>query len=233
MGEGKRAGDPPALLLISDQGLGVLLYSNPVALISKPKQHKARDRRLAPSELERLDKAFQQGCAPLVRSVFLFAINTGMRRREIVSLSWANIDFDARTAHPAMMKNGHSRTVPLSSAAIEILKGLPHSEVRAFPITIDALRYGLSTAMERAGVKDLHLHDGRHEAISRFFELGLSVPEVSLISGHRDPRMLARYTHLKAENVAEKLSQDLPPFGVTNVEIGPCMENAAIFTLCR
>jgi integrase len=47
----------------------------------------------------------------------------------------------------------------------------------------------------RAGIRDLRFHDLRHEAISRFFELGLSIPEVSLISGHRDARMLFRYTH--------------------------------------
>ena len=52
---------------------------------------------------------------------------------------------------------------------------------------------------------DLHFHDLRHEAIGRFFELGLSVPEVALISGHKDTRMLLRYTHLKAKNVAKKL----------------------------
>ena len=44
---------------------------------------------------------------------------------------------------------------------------------------------------------ELHFHDLRHEAINRFFERGLSLPEVALISGHRDHRMLLRYTHLR------------------------------------
>lgn len=52
---------------------------------------------------------------------------------------------------------------------------------------------------------DFKFHDLRHEAISRFFELGLSIPEVALISGHKDPRMLFRYTHLKAVELSEKL----------------------------
>jgi len=56
-----------------------------------------------------------------------------------------------------------------------------------------------------AGNMDLHFQDLRHEAISRFFEMGLSVPEVALISGHRDYRMLFRYTHLRAEDIAAKL----------------------------
>ena len=59
---------------------------------------------------------------------------------------------------------------------------------------------------ETSGIKDLHFHDLRHEAISRFFEMGLSIPEVALISGHRDSRMLFRYTHLRAEDVAEKIN---------------------------
>lgn len=56
-------------------------------------------------------------------------------------------------------------------------------------------------------MRNLRLHDLRHEAVSRFFELGLTTPEVALISGHRDPRMLQRYTHLRPEKVAEKLAK--------------------------
>jgi integrase len=59
--------------------------------------------------------------------------------------------------------------------------------------------------LKRTGVENLHFHDLRHEAISRFFEKGLSIPEVALISGHRSYSMLARYTHLKAEDVAKKI----------------------------
>ena len=59
--------------------------------------------------------------------------------------------------------------------------------------------------MKRAGLSNLRFHDLRHEAVSRFFERGLSVPEVALISGHRDVRMLFRYTHPRPEDIAEKL----------------------------
>ena len=76
-----------------------------------------------------------------------------------------------------------------------------------FPISANSLRLAWDRVKRRAGVDDLHFHDLRHEAISRFFEQGLSVPEVSLISGHRDPRMLFRYTHLKAADVAAKLNR--------------------------
>ena len=58
---------------------------------------------------------------------------------------------------------------------------------------------------KKVNIKDLHMHDMRHEANSRFFEKGLSIPEVALISGHKDVRMLFRYTHLKAEDILRKL----------------------------
>ena len=51
---------------------------------------------------------------------------------------------------------------------------------------------------------DLRFHDLRHEAISRFFEVGLNIPEVAMISGNKDPRMLFRYTHLRAEELVRK-----------------------------
>ena len=59
--------------------------------------------------------------------------------------------------------------------------------------------------LREAGVPRMHFHDLRHEAISRFFEMGLSIPEVALISGHKDPKMLFRYTNLRATDVAGKL----------------------------
>jgi integrase len=59
--------------------------------------------------------------------------------------------------------------------------------------------------MKRTGIKNLRLHDLRHEATTRFFELGLNIMEVSAITGHKDLQMLKRYTHLKAEDLALKL----------------------------
>ena len=58
-------------------------------------------------------------------------------------------------------------------------------------------------------LSDLRFHDLRHEAISRFFELGLNIPEVAVISGHKDPRMLFRYTHLRAEDLVGRIAVSL------------------------
>ena len=76
---------------------------------------------------------------------------------------------------------------------------------QVFPVSMTALRGLWIRACRRAGIKDLHFHDLRHEATSRFFEKGLNVMEVGAITRHKDLRMLQRYTHLRAEDLALKL----------------------------
>lgn len=61
----------------------------------------------------------------------------------------------------------------------------------------DSITQAFNRAVTKASLQDLRFHDLRHEAITRMFESGLSVPKVSLISGLSDYRMLARYTHLE------------------------------------
>ena len=105
-----------------------------------------------------------------------------------------------------MTKNGDSRTVPLSTRAIATLNKIPiHISGKVFPLSETALRGLWNRACRRAGINDLHLHDLRHEGTSRLFELGLNIMEVSTITGHKDLKMLKRYTHLKAEDLALKL----------------------------
>jgi integrase len=104
-------------------------------------------------------------------------------------------------------KNGEARTVPLSSLALAALPATDNHAAgeRVFPLSPNAVRLAWERLKRRAKINDLHFHDLRHEAISRFFELGLSIPEVALISGHRDFKMLFRYTHLRPADVAKKL----------------------------
>ena len=108
--------------------------------------------------------------------------------------------------HIPVTKNGHPRTIPLTPKAVEIIESQRGVDLeRVFPITSNAVKLVWHRLIGRSGVKDLHFHDLRHEAISRFFERGLSVSEVALISGHRDYRMLFRYTHLGAGDIVGKL----------------------------
>ena len=189
---------------------GIKIAPNPVAEIDRPKDGKPRDRRLSESEFESLERALSVCRNVYVRVIYRFAIETGMRRGGILSLAWGQVDLDNRTALLPLTKNGDARIVPLSPAATEILRELKSKKKETlkdlvFPVSANAFQLSWERVKLRAQIENFRFHDLRHEAISRFFELGLSVPEVSLISGHKDARMLFRYTHLKPENVAKKI----------------------------
>jgi len=181
------------------------LAVNPVSQINMPAASKARNRRLTLEELDALLVGCERGRSPLLKPVILFSIETAMRRGELVAIRWVDVDAHCRTLHIPMSKNGHPRTIPLSPVAMDIINELPRDDERVFPISGNAIRLAWERLKRREGIEDLRFHDLRHEAISRLFEKGLTVPEVALISGHRDARMLFRYTHLRAEDVAKKL----------------------------
>lgn len=142
-----------------------------------------------------------------LRPLIALAIETGMRRGELLSIRWQDVDQIAGTIRILKTKDDHPRTIPLTPKAVEILTSLERKDARVFPVTTNAVRRAWGRLRRRAGLEDLRLHDLRHEAVSRFFEYGLTVPEVALISGHRGPRMLSRYTHLRPEKIAEKLAK--------------------------
>jgi len=183
------------------------LSSNPVLSITLPEPSRARDQRLEADAGQKLRAAIGSAHAWYLLPVIELAIETGMRRGELLSLLWSNVSLERRTAHLPLTKNGHARTVALTPKAIEVLKELPRKDARVIPASGNAVRLAWERLRERAGVPELRFHDLRHEAVSRFFEMGLTVPEVALMSGHRDTRMLMRYTHLRPEAVAEKLAR--------------------------
>lgn len=185
---------------------GVSIPHNVVAQVRRLPVRNARDRRLRPGELQRLNEALKETRNSLIRPAILFAIQTALRRGELLNLTWANINVDTRLAHIPETKTGHPRTIPLTGEAVAILEALPVTEERVFPITAMALRLAWNRVRERAGMSDLRFHDLRHEAISRFAEKGLTMAELAVISGHRDPRMLMRYTHLRPADLAKKLA---------------------------
>ena len=182
------------------------INGNPVSKITLPKENKARDRRLENDEEERLLLSCSQSKNPYLLPFVIVATETTMRRGELLQLERQHLNLNNRTAYLPMTKNGDSRTVPLSTRAIDTLNKIPiHISGKVFPLSETALRGLWNRACRRAGINDLHLHDLRHEGTSRLFELGLNIMEVSTITGHKDLKMLKRYTHLKAEDLALKL----------------------------
>ena len=179
---------------------------NPIRNLKRLKENKSRDRRLSETEYVKLISSCSISNCLWLKPIVILAIETSMRRGELLSLTRDTINLDKKIAFLKETKNGSSRTVPLSNRAIQIIQQLPlNINKKLFPIGIYELRFHWRKAKLKANIKDFRFHDLRREAISRFFEKGLSIPEVALISGHKDVRMLFRYTHLKAEDILRKL----------------------------
>ena len=185
---------------------GIYIH-NPVRDIRLPPSGRPRERRLLPGEETRLFEACRKArnawLLPLVR----LALETAMRQSELLRLRWEHVDLAGRTAYLPDTKNGEPRTVPLSTTAVTVLRGLPralHGDVFA-GVTREAVKRSYMRAIRRAGIEDLRFHDLRHEAATRLFEKGLNIMEVASVTGHKDLRMLRRYTHLKAEDLARRL----------------------------
>ena len=187
----------------------VPLMSNPLNGLRMPMSDLRRERRLRAGEFNRLladaKKRKNKHFAPIIQ----FALQTAMRRSEILRLEWSDVDQDGKFAYIRETKNGSPRNVPLSNEAqliIENQREISNSQL-IFPMSANALRISWGKCCKRVGVDDLHFHDLRHEAISRFFEKGLTVPEVASISGHKDVRSLMRYAHADILKLQEKISQ--------------------------
>lgn len=173
------------------------LGPNPLDKIKFPKQNPPRERRLMPGEFEKLkNNASQMSCGYLWPIIEL-AIETAMRKGELLSLQWSNIDLDKSIALLPQTQNGTARWVPLSPKAKEILSALEQTDERVFPIGPDALRHGWDRLCKKAEIERLRFHDLRHEAVSRLFELNLTVPEVAFISGHKTPSQLFKYAQIR------------------------------------
>lgn len=192
---------------------GFWLPRNPVRGIRRPPVPRGRTRRLQPDEERRLLESAGREQS-LLRPLVIVALETAMRRGEILSISRASVDLSQRVVHVPETKNGDSRNVPLSARAVAALKdaiSLGSGDERVFPMTGSAARAAFDRLRVEACTPDLRFHDLRHEAISRLFEKGLNIIEVAAISGHRDLKMLKHYTHPRASELARKLDMQPEP----------------------
>lgn len=197
------------------------LAYNPVANIRRPKPGEGRDRRLTQEEERKLLHEADAYTNPILGWIVRLAIETGMRSSEIGGLRRAQVDLAKRVIRLSVTKNDSARTVPLTLAAADVMKQALANPLR--PIDCDLVFFGeagrdgkhhsyqfngaWAQIRNRAGLEDLHFHDLRHEAVSRLVELGLSDQEVAAISGHKSMQMLKRYTHLRAEDLVDKLDR--------------------------
>lgn len=195
-----------------------MTVDNPIKGIKRLAANPSRTKRINGETENALLFACEQSKSKLLKPIVEFALETGMRRGEIMGLKWFDIDIPTRRAFLHITKNGKPRQVPLTLKAIQILNGVrqEHPEY-VFPLSLDALRRhfdkAVKTAKKNWGFKgvnpfdDLRLHDCRHEALSRLSDAGLNVIELSYISGHKTLTQLSRYTHPSYEAIFSKLDK--------------------------
>lgn len=208
---------------------------NPVTNIRLPRANNARNRRLVRDEAERIESAFDaaekagggERTNIWMKPAYIMAVETAMRQGELLALRWENIDLKRCVAHLPETKNGDARDVPLSSRAVATLEALPKAiKGQVLMTTASALDQSWRRCVARARrmyekelqktstppeqiaddplLIDLTWHDLRHEGTSRLAEK-LAMHELMKVTGHKDARMLARYYHPRAEDLAKKL----------------------------
>lgn len=183
------------------------IEQSPMHGVRKPLPPPPRDRRVAEGEIEALIEAagtdLTKATARAVHA-FRFAIETAMRAGEVVGLTGDTVDCAIRVATLPETKNGTSRQVPLSRAALDLLNALPETDGPLFGLTSQQVDALFRKARDKAKIKDLKFHDSRHEAITRLSKK-LDVLSLARTVGHKDIKMLMIYYNETAEELAQRL----------------------------
>jgi len=184
------------------------------AILIKGVENK-RLRYLSKNEEKRLIEAIK---CPLLKDIVIFALNTGLRKKEILSLKWGNIDFETRCVilEPYETKNKKRHILPLNNKAWQVIKRRFKQRAEGCPYVfhrngrkVNSIRTAFENALKRAGIKDFHFHDLRHTFASRLVQKGVDLYVVKELLNHSDITTTQRYAHLRLDNL-KKAVEKLP-----------------------
>ena len=193
-------------LNIASSEWGMTIGENPFDKIRFPAPSKPRERRLKNGELDMLLAGARESGSAYMPDLIILAIETGMRAGELLKLEWSDWNSEKALLHLRDTKNSRDRFVPLTPKANQVISAKSQTSERILPTNYEAVKSAWQRLRKRTGILDLRLHDLRHEATSRFFEMGLTVPEVASITGHQTPTMLLRYAHADVQRLRHKLT---------------------------
>jgi len=188
--------------VIASTEWGIIL-PNGIPKTSRPTLPRGRGSRIRANQIDLIVQATE---SEQLKHIVPLAVETAMRRSELLSIRWENVDLGRRSIYLDKTKNGLSRTVPLSPRALQVLQSMQQTDIGPlFTLAASSVSQAFRRAVERAGIEHVRFHDLRHEATSRLFERGLNVIEVARITGHVTLSMLDRYTHLDVQGLVLKL----------------------------
>lgn len=179
------------------------MNENPAKKINKPRLPQGRIRFLDISEKDRLLAVCKESNSLYLFPIVVLALSTGMRKGEILSLRWDDIDFERGAILLQTTKNGERRMIPLIGLSLEQLKKL--NSIRqaklVFPspnnlnLHID-IRSAWESALQKADIANFKFHDLRHTAASYLAMNNASLIEIGALLGHKTVQMTKRYAHL-------------------------------------
>ncbi len=184
------------------------LVGNPCKHLVRIKEAAGRDRVLSDAEITRLLDACKQSKSSYLYPIVLFALTTGARRGEILSLEWRHLDLEKGIAFLTQTKNGRPRSVALSDPLVAELKALLAHRDPLKPLVFASrtafgridIKKAWMQAVQRAGLQDYRFHDLRHQFATLAAGQGASNVELATAMGHRTLSMLLRYSNLDAKN---------------------------------
>src|SRR5262249_18072729 len=189
-------------------------YLDRVPEIEMPKAPKGRTRFLSEQEIVRLLEACSQPKNKHLRAIVVLAINTGMRKGEIIGLTWERVDLTRDMGFWATLtlydtKNGEPRGVPLNKQAVAALSSVePDVSKRVGKVfkrsngdDYGAIRTSWELAMKRAGIENFRFHDLRHTCASYLTMRGRPMKEIQEVLGHKSLAMTLKYSHLSPKHL--------------------------------
>jgi integrase len=180
------------------------LKDNPVRQVKfYSEKDNLKERILSPEEEARLLGNSPEHLAP----VLVVALNTGMRRGEILGLKWEQIDLQAREIKIVRTKSGKPRVVDINSVLFDLLRTLERRGKNERGVFLNPktgkpygkLQKSFRTACNKSGIKNLRFHDLRHTFASRLVERGADIIRVKELLGHSTVRITERYLHSNRE----------------------------------
>lgn len=182
------------------------LNQNPAAGARLPKLPPGKTRYLTPGEL----KAALESAPEWLRAPMAFAACTGVRRGEMLSLKWMDVDMKNRRLYLRETKNGALRILPIPEFALVVLRSLPSGKA-GDPVFagVDPAKLSVYSkrVFSRLGIPDASFHTLRHTAASWLVMEGVDLYAVGQILGHKTPRMTQRYAHLSPDYMAASVGK--------------------------
>lgn len=186
------------------------INENPVLKINKPRLPQGRIRFLDESEKDRLLKVCKDSASTSLFPIVVLALSTGMRKGEILTLRWEDIDLDRGTIFLQTTKNGDRRVVPLVGLPLELLKKIKSAKQTklVFPSLKDPntsidIRSAWESALQKAQITNFKFHDLRHTAASYLAMNQASLLEIGALLGHKTVQMTKRYAHLSDNHICK------------------------------